>query len=495
MASEIKEKQKTKLDYFKEQYLENPKSGKKTRKTLLAGASLIESVLGAYGHRNSADEKPSKKMPEEYLFEIIKGDPTSIVTENAKGLDEVQKVGGYTQWLVNQYFSLVPEDFTGRNDKRYFDISERLRTFFEDMYKVHEDLTKFNRFKKRLDTEKHDIHHIANAEELYELVKDFSLEEATQTKAEIKLRVLREDADLQYEDENWEIIIPKTPLASYELAGPPLTRWCTASSQSGNYHDHYSKNGPLYILRDKKDIVSTGTKGLGAPRPLYQFHFHTSQYMNAADSQIEVVDFLNKKGNEGLKAFFRPMFESAFNQKDFNVEDRTFKTFCALYGMGEETKKMVLGILKSKIQQTDEVTVQDNAREYQGFVEMLKHEEFITYLFEYLKPTTKTLEITYSKYEGEGVDIPARFGELTNLTNVVFSGFVKSLPDNIGNLTNLELVAMPKNKNLKSIPASFGKVVNNIAVFNVADSGISINEVPQEFRKKEADGDLLLVFN
>ena len=106
---------------------------------------------------------------------------------------------------------------------------ERLQaTFMEDLYKVTEDLQKFDRFKSQIPQEKRDINRLASTDELYELTKQFSLEQATTTKAE---RVLK-DAEMVYDGPNWEILVPKTKEASCHYGAN--TRWCTAGSNN-NY--------------------------------------------------------------------------------------------------------------------------------------------------------------------------------------------------------------------------------------------------------------------
>jgi len=60
-----------------------------------------------------------------------------------------------------------------------------IELFFEDLYKVKDDLIKFERFKGQIPVDKRDINKLTS-DELYDLVKDFSLEKATTTKAERK---------------------------------------------------------------------------------------------------------------------------------------------------------------------------------------------------------------------------------------------------------------------------------------------------------------------
>ena len=123
-------------------------------------------------------------MDKTTFYQLVKADPTTRVAED-NDQTEVKKVGAYTQWIIKQYISLQQEA-----DKEYAYGSpdwgvalERLEaTFMEDLYKVTEDLQKFNRFKNKIAKDKRDINRVANPDELYELTKELSLQAATTTK-------------------------------------------------------------------------------------------------------------------------------------------------------------------------------------------------------------------------------------------------------------------------------------------------------------------------
>ena len=138
-------------------------------------------------------EKKAILKPEE-LLALIVADPESKIQEgvdidNFKGnFNVVKKVGPYTQWLIKQYLSLVPNingepiDKTENEQlyKKYLN-SERIQ-FWEDLYKTTEDLKKFHRFKNRLPQDLRDINKLS-INTLFDNVKDFSLEK---TKASAK---------------------------------------------------------------------------------------------------------------------------------------------------------------------------------------------------------------------------------------------------------------------------------------------------------------------
>ena len=174
--------------------------------------------------------KPKKKgkkplMSQEEFYMLVKADPTTRVdTDGEEDKAEVQKVGAYSQWLIKQYMSLQQKADKESNapygTPEWKATLDRLKNMFqEDLYKVTEDLQKFHRFKSKVSKDKRDINRISSPDELYDLTKDFSLEQATTTKAE---RVLK-DAELVYDGTNWEVLIPKSKEASCHYGSG--TRW------------------------------------------------------------------------------------------------------------------------------------------------------------------------------------------------------------------------------------------------------------------------------
>ena len=102
---------------------------------------------------------------------------------------------------------------------------------------------------------------------------------------------LGEEAELVYEDADWEVWVPKTYAASCKLGQD--TSWCTASTESDYHYNYYldEYGGDYYINIDKHN-----------PKRKYQFHFPTEQFMNASDQEIDITELLGK--NEGLYKFY-----------------------------------------------------------------------------------------------------------------------------------------------------------------------------------------------
>lgn len=102
------------------------------------------------------------------------------------------------------------------------------------------------------------------------------------------------DAEQVFENDKVRIIIPKNQEAAcYYGQG---TQWCTASTQSTNYFNAYSKDGPLYILLPKQPKYD-GEK--------YQLHFPSGQFMDEQDRNVDdIIELLDMRfGN--LVDFFR----------------------------------------------------------------------------------------------------------------------------------------------------------------------------------------------
>jgi hypothetical protein len=106
-------------------------------------------------------------MSFETLFSIIAADPTSRIPEgvdidNARPEDmEKVKIGKYTQWILKNFTTPNIEYSSGITDPNSpaakQAIKEYQELFLEDLYKVTEDLKKFERFKNRLPQEYRDI--------------------------------------------------------------------------------------------------------------------------------------------------------------------------------------------------------------------------------------------------------------------------------------------------------------------------------------------------
>ena len=224
-----------------------------------------------------------KGVPENVFNGIVAADPTTVVKDN-----QIVKVGGYTQWLLTQYEKATPASKS---------------RFIEDLYKANDDLGVYNKLKSRLPQEQRDINRIKSLEDLTAAVEPLRGQKtAGEQKKEVK-----GDAIKVMNTTEWTVVIPKTKEASCSYGAG--TRWCTASDKY-NYFEQYSKDGPLYIVIHH----TTGVADHGEPpfqdqptphgekKPMdekWQFHFQSNQFMDEADSGIDIKEFFEEHPEVG----------------------------------------------------------------------------------------------------------------------------------------------------------------------------------------------------
>jgi len=285
------------------------------------------------------------------LIKIIEADPTSNLPKdlNVDNFDSFDfnkiKVGKYAQWIIKNYLT-----------------SNSKNIFIEDLYKLNNDLNKFERFKNRLPQEHRDINQLT-PETLYDQVKDFSLEKTKATadeKKEASKTYQHPGGEIVYKGSQWTVIeisdqgqLGKDAACFY--GGYHLepkngeTRWCT-SSPGLNFFDEYIKDGSLYVIIPNSPTKFTSETEIGVksglPALRYQFHFPSNQYMDPADRQIDLVDFLSKQ-ESGIKEFFKNKFfndKSLISEKNIFInhpnKDNVFSNFISLYGLDELLEKL-----------------------------------------------------------------------------------------------------------------------------------------------------------
>ena len=368
------------------------------------------------------------KIPKDILTQLIIADPTSRQPEGARDEGEITKVGKYAQWIIKLWLGLQQEaqkeyPYDPKPTSPFQGKFNQLKDLFlEDLYKTTEDLIKFDRFKSQIDASKRDINKITSTDELYDLTKDFSLEKATTSKAEQKEQRKREEVDYLYDGDRWEVVVPKTKAVSCDMAGAPLTRWCTASD-NWNYYERYSGQGPLYIIRDKNDIVSSGGKGVGEPRPKYQFHFPSNQYMDPDDRGVNLEQLLQDGGElSELKQFFKHEFAKALN-KDFgdqvqiNYPNDQVSRFIGLYGFDEFFDKLPQSLKRFDFEKGNRGYGNDNQ------------------------------ELPATPLHPKILNFP-------NLEVLHIEGLLSELPEDINRLQNLMFISIPNNPELTTLPES-----------------------------------------
>jgi hypothetical protein len=401
-------------------------------------------------------------MDFETLKAIILADPTTripqgedIDTLTPEKMENV-KVGKYSQWLLKNFVAPTFSDERANVEKGSPEykrmMDEHQRVFIEDLFKVTDDLKKYERFKNQFPQDKRDINKLT-PDDVYELTKDLSLQKTKASKAE------KEEAGKTYEHPGGEIIFrgdtwtlvkieDKGALGKdaacfyggYYLPEEGESRWCT-SSPGLNYFNTYIKDGPLYVVLPNDDKGQRGKKS-GLPVERFQFHFPSSQFMDRHDRQINLVEYLNGPMSE-LKEFFKPEFAKGLvskggNKVEINYPDSSAGKFVALYGFDD--------------------------------------------LFDSLPKTINQLMITNKSKEDIALDVPESLGQFEDLDALLLQNIVRSLPESIGNLKKIKFLSLNNNKNLEGLPESIADLPN-LAFVNLAGTNPNIN-IPDRLREK-----------
>jgi len=413
-----------------------------TIKQLILEESRYEILMKKFTEPKKKGKAPL--MDKETLMAFMKADPTTRQTD-----EEIKKVGAYSQWVVKQYMNLQQScDGYGYDPSPNSEwsqcLAESQRVFMEDLYKVTEDLLKFDYLKKTGKyTGEKDINKFQNTQALYDAIKDFDIskEELTTTKADR----LRDDVEVVHEDADWIVMIPKSKESSCHYGGGE-SRWCTAS-KSSNYYDHYSKQGPLYMIMRKDDAK----KGPNESRS-HQFHFESNSFMNAEDRNVDLATFFNTYPE--LKPFFQDKFarylEQNFGDKiEVRYPNDTVSKYISIYGFEDFFKRIPVGL--------------------------------------------KRLDIEYTE---RGGDVSKRPGfALPDLTKykqlevLHVEGLLSEIPESVGTLQNLEFISVPNNPNLKTIPESVANLPN-LEVLNIKQTPAT---VPQSLQDKADRGELIII--
>lgn len=201
------------------------------------------------------------------FYKILESDPTYV--EGSSNL------GSYTLWLFNIF----------KNNPRLI---------FEDGYKVKRYLSIFDKVKGRLTKYPKDIYKYKHLADLFVAISDYIDAEDnivdSDNQLRMKARKEKDNIEILFEDDNWKVIAPLSYEAScYWGAG---TEWCTATRQTRNYYDAYSRFGSLFIFINKKD-----------PDEKYQYHYFSRSFNDKEDRPIDYDRFKNSLVDEDFKNF------------------------------------------------------------------------------------------------------------------------------------------------------------------------------------------------
>jgi hypothetical protein len=396
-------------------------------------------------------------LPFEIVKQIVFADPTTRVPENydKEGasiedmLSNQVKTGKYSEWMIRLF--LKPyltregsnEPIEVGSDEYKSKVNEYRRLFLEDLSQFTELLVKYDRFKDSLeDADKKDINKVKSLNDLSHLkVKvgdetvDLNMYRGKKVKKEAGAA-----ANTNFNIPGAEIlkvgseytlikIADKGPLGSKAASyfggysgglDRGETNWCTAAENS-SYSKTYREQGPLYIFIANDDKGKVG-EVTGLPSERYQFHFPSNQFKfaNQHGGNIPVVEYLNGKWSE-FKEIFKPEFAAGFvkpntEHVEIKYPDSSTGKFVELYGFDE--------------------------------------------LFESLPDNIKRLSIVNTSNEDINIEVPESINRFKSLTAILFENMIDKLPQSICDIKTLLFIAVPNNKNLKSIPDCISTLPN-----------------------------------
>lgn len=434
----------------------------KILKRIILEATKYETLLDVLTKPSKTKDgkKQPPKLSREVFNELVKADPTTRLNDvdlDTENKDEISKVkaGNYVQWLIKQYLTVPTEIEPGLAGYEK-ELKRNQEVFLEDLFKVTTDLMKFDRFKNRLPQDSRDINKLST-NQLYQLVKDFSLEKTKATKEEKKSAAETYEhpgAQIAFKGPNWTVVkISDTGKLGKDAAcfygGNMLesskgeTRWCT-SAPGLNWFDRYIKDGPLYVVIPNN---WTGKRGevSNLPATRYQFHFQSNQFMDPDDRQIGLVDFLNS-GMSELKEFFKPEFARGLSSNGgtkFVIDSLTSGSvgkFVSLYGVEDLFKNLPLELEEFQINNKDKNDI------------ILK--------------------------------IPEEISKFKKLKMILLENCISEIPNSVCELENLRFFALINNPKLKTIP---GCLVNLPKLIFINLKGSNNVEVPDEIRRVAQD--------
>jgi hypothetical protein len=440
-------------------------------KNLILENEKANFLYNKFVYDDKTGEKKGPKIPFKYFLTLLNGDPTTQFLKpideidekrDGKNLGQLINVGKYSEWIIDRFLKPKVDDpahplnVLDKESSQYkSEIKSYRSLFIEDLYKTKEDLAKFNRFKDRIPAESRQLNKLST-QQLYDLVKYFSLEKVKTSKderKEIAKSYQHPGAEIVYRDGNWTVArITENPLgkdAAIFYGGfdkKPVngeTGWCT-SGPNLSYYEGYVAEAPLYVVlpnepmpfknyeyssgEQKGEKILTGDV-TGLPAFRLQFHFsrgsHGPQFKDPEDREIDLPDFLNS--NPGLKQFFKPMFFSSMGNV-FRIDlsnDKMFQTYSEIYG------------------DTD--------------------------FLQYIPKDIDNLIITNSKSLPINLDLSNVLGEFKNLETLHLSDVIDELPDSVCSLDNLIILVLSKNQKLNTIPECL-KNLPNLEIINLLGS-------------------------
>ena len=230
-------------------------------------------------------QKYYSKIPYETFINIVISDPRS----NVDGVGNLLNLGKYSKLLLSLY--------------------QKGTLQIEDLVKAKEYLGYVYLHNIPLEVGK-----IKQLGDLYNIVKQYIIEDTLDFKLILDSLVLDTDYKLLYTAENWTFYQPLTEKGSAYLGAN--TEWCTTWGEyclnkkyrdRTNYFPSHNTKGPLFIIINKTN-----------PLDKYQFHFETNQYMDKNDKRINTTEFWS--GKDEIKHYFFPSLVRETSEQEVKSE-------------------------------------------------------------------------------------------------------------------------------------------------------------------------------
>lgn len=193
--------------------------------------------------------------------------------------------------IVDGYYTIFEAELTSE-DQEYIDAdptpNKKYKVWIlrmkkaglksEDLYKITEYLTVFDKYKQKLDVK--DINQYKSVSDLFAAIKPIkdAIESGTDIRSDNQKRKAvgraSTDIDVILDSDGWKICHPKNKDAAILLGSD--TEWCTATRSDNNMFDTYNKHGPMYV------IISPDNKK-------WQFHAETTQFMDTDDDELDSI--------------------------------------------------------------------------------------------------------------------------------------------------------------------------------------------------------------
>lgn len=230
-------------------------------------------------------QKYYSKIPYETFINIVISDPRS----NVDGVGNLLNLGKYSKLLLSLY--------------------QKGTLQIEDLVKAKEYLGYVYLHNIPLEVGK-----IRQLGDLYNIVKQYIIEDTLDFKLILDSLVLDTDYKLLHTGKDWIFYQPLTEKGSSYLG--VNTEWCTTWGQyclnkkhrdRGNYFQSHHVKGPLFIMINKNN-----------PLDKYQFHFETNQYMDKDDKRINTTEFW--VGKDEIKYYFFPSLVRETSEQEIKSE-------------------------------------------------------------------------------------------------------------------------------------------------------------------------------